>query len=350
MKQNRERLLLLVAALMLFTYLSTGSNVFAKAKTSVGAANTEQKPAEIPEDLDQARAALMDLLPQRERFVQAMKHFHHRQTALAQQEMRTARLPETTAEQKEVLAQQVRRRAALLKELYEEALKRYDDEAVLHNLYGEILYDYFGDQAGALRAWEKALSYKSDLPDPYNNLGLHFFHNGDYEVGLKHMERALQLSPKNPDFLYNMAQLYLVHYPQIGKIKGWSKEKIYKEAMKLSKKSATLAPEDFELVQDYAVNFFLAEDFGVAPDWKSAAKAWEKARTLATNNDEQFYTWLNEARVWIRAKDAAHAERCLREALRLRPDSEIAQRLIRQVQVGEFDAKQDKGKRVGGRK
>jgi tetratricopeptide (TPR) repeat protein len=102
--------------------------------------------------------------------------------------------------------------------------------------------------------------------------------------------------------------------------------------MKLSKRAAELKPTDYSLAQDYAVNFFVADQFSAQPDWDSAAAAWQKARGQARRIDEVFYTWMNEARAWMRKPDPARAETCLQEALKIYPDNDVAKSLLRRVQ------------------
>ena len=112
------------------------------------------------------------------------------------------------------------------------------------------------------------------------------------------------------------------------RIKGWDRPRVYEEAMKLSGRTVALSPNDFELLRDHATNYFLAKDFGAAPDWDAAAKAWQAAREHTRNNAERFNTWLNEARVYIRADKAKKARKCLEQADKLMPDNEIVQTLM----------------------
>ncbi|MEA3366315.1 MAG: hypothetical protein U9Q79_11810, partial [Candidatus Hydrogenedentes bacterium] len=104
-------------------------------------------------------------------------------------------------------------------------------------------------------------------------------------------------------------------------------KKVYRRAMKMSKKAAELSNE-YELIEDYAVNFFAAEHFQLEADWGDAARAWQWAREEARTDVEEFYTWLNEARVWIEDGKEAKARTCLEEALKLRPESEVAANLL----------------------
>ena len=109
---------------------------------------------------------------------------------------------------------------------------------------------------------------------------------------------------------------------------------MYKEAMKLSKQAAELRPTDYELAQDYAVNFFAAAQLGVEADWAKAAAAWQDARARATQLDQVFYTWLNEARSWLNGSENTKAAACLQEALKIDPNNAIARQLLEKAKAG----------------
>jgi len=212
--------------------------------------------------------------------------------------------------------------------------QRYDHNAHVRNFYGNVLYDVMGKQEEGVKEWLTAVSLDSKYSDPYNNLGMHYFHIGRYPLGYQNMDKALELDPKSPDYCYNMAQNYLIFRPQTEEYRGWSTKRVYKEAMKLSKKAVKLAPDDYEILQDYAVNFLAAENFNLKVDWKDSIKAWEAARKHAPSTIEQFYTWLNEGRAWRRLENKDEALRCFKEALALQPNSEVTQRLISELEAG----------------
>ncbi len=205
---------------------------------------------------------------------------------------------------------------------------RYPNNARALNYYGEFLYDYGKDQAKALQNWRVAVKLDDELAATHNNLGIHFFHTGDYRNGLKHLQRALELEKDNPDFLFNMSQMYMIFFPQLGPMLDLSKEKIYKEAMRMSKKAAELVPDDYDLLLDYATNFYAAENFGIESDWEAAALAWQRARPHASTEIQTFYTFLNEGRTWLRSDKKQNAVKPLEEAAALRPDSQVAKQLL----------------------
>ena len=218
------------------------------------------------------------------------------------------------------------------RQAYEYLVTQYPKNARAHNYYGELLYDYFGDQVTAIKEWNLAMSLDSHFSAPLNNLAIQYCHNGQYQLGFDAYDRALAIDPGHPDYLFNLTQAYLLYFPQVQELRNWKKPRVYKEAMKLSKRAAEAAPDDFELAQDYANNFYAAENFDVRPDWSKAAKAWEAARNLARTDVERFFTWLNEGRVWIRQGNKAKAAECLNEAIKLRPDEPVPKKLLAELQ------------------
>ena len=223
-------------------------------------------------------------------------------------------------------------RRVLLERAYKVLLAHYPKNARALNYYGEFLFDQRGEAAGAVQSWKLAIAEDSELSLPHNNLGIFYSHTGDYQRGLAEYQKALELEPDNADFKFNLAQMYLINWPQVKEILKWDDARVYKEAMKLSRDAAALRPADFQLQQDYAVNFFVAERFGAKANWKEAAAAWQEARKRATGLDEVFFAWLNEGRVWLEASDNERAIPCLKEALTIFPGSEVAQKLLAKAQ------------------
>jgi tetratricopeptide (TPR) repeat protein len=277
-------------------------------------------------------------LEEEETFVDAVRGFDklHTGVALTAQKAAAERKKVGDMEGHDRKMEEAHAAVALVREAYEWALGHYPNNARLHNYYGELLYDAYGDQMAALKAWHNATSMDSDLAGPHNNLGLHYCHSGRYELGFAEMEKALELDKKNPDYHFNMAQLMLIHTPQYAAWKGYSPKKVYKRAMKHSETAVENAPEDYDILEDYAVNFFAAERYEIEADWHDAARAWQAAREHARNDSEKFFTWLNEGRVWLRAGLPEKAVDPLVTAVSMMPDSEPALELLKRArdQVG----------------
>jgi tetratricopeptide (TPR) repeat protein len=239
--------------------------------------------------------------------------------------------PELTEAEIQAKSNEIQLCLAQLTALGDLGLKTFDHSASVHNFRGTVYYDGFGKQMEGVKEWLEAVSLDPKYSDPHNNLGMHYFHSGLYELGFQNMDKALELDPKNADYCFNMAQNYLIYRPQTEKIRGWDAPKIYKEAMKLSKKATKLAPDDYEILEDYAVNFIAAENFELKPDWKESTKAWQAAREHAENNVQTFFTWLNEGRAWRNLENKKEARRCFEAALEVIPGNEVATRLLDDV-------------------
>lgn len=225
------------------------------------------------------------------------------------------------------------RRLALIEQSWLFALQYYPNDARANNYYGEFLYDYRRRVPEAVQKWLLASRMDSGLASPHNNLGIHYFHIGDYDNGLKHLRSALKLEPKNPNFLYNLSQMYVIHFPYLQRKYGMPEKKLYKEAMRLSKEAAKYAPDDYDIVKDYALNFFAGENFGVDVPWNEGAKAWIQARNLARTEAEQFHCHLQEGRAWIKAGESARALAALNEARAFEPGSAVIQKLIDETEA-----------------
>jgi len=224
-----------------------------------------------------------------------------------------------------------RDRIAAVEEAYLRVLRRHPKNARALNYYGELLYDRLRRESEGVQFWEKAAAADSRYAAPRNNLGIHYCHAGDYAKGFTNFDRALKLEPDNPDFLYNHAQVLLIHRSHAQRHYRCTLEQVYVRAMEESKKAVAIQPDDFELARDYAQNFFAAEQFGVEADWRLALEAWARARALAGSSAEEFLAWMYEARAAIRLGDNDHARHALRQALALKPDSAAAKALMDRI-------------------
>ncbi|MGC9053019.1 MAG: tetratricopeptide repeat protein, partial [Candidatus Hydrogenedens sp.] len=148
-----------------------------------------------------------------------------------------------------------------IEEIYKEGLSKYPANIRIYDDYGAFLYDYKGDYINSVQLWEQG--YKLDEKDASinNNLALHYFHIGEYDKGWDYLQNALKYGENESNILYNSAQIFIIYRNQIQERTGWDKEKIYKKAMEYSEKAVKISPNDFELLKDYALNFFAAVQF-----------------------------------------------------------------------------------------
>lgn len=287
------------------------------------------------EALPKELAGLRPLLDDEERAVEAVHTFDQMCRALMKWDKALAERAARQGEQETArdCIERMQKRLDLVVCAYKELLARYPENPRAQTYYGEVLYDYLGDQAAAVEAWLRAEKSAPGWGIPLNNLALHYCHNGEVERGIRYSERALECDPENPDFLFNSAQIHFNFFPEIQRLRSWDKPEVYRAAMEMSGKAARIDPLDFELAHDYALNFFAGANFGVEVDWDQAATAWQQARTSASNPEERFNTWINEARAWRKKPDLERAEACLVDALAILPGNPAAERLLATVRA-----------------
>jgi tetratricopeptide (TPR) repeat protein len=296
--------------------------------TSPQASTVPASPA-VPDELD----GIKNLLDKEKEVVDAAYAFQRVQLGLANWDERMAReIALKGGEQNEKDAQAKLDAAHHRRELVAKAWtmihEKYQENPRVMSYYGVVLYFDLGRPDEALMLWNKAMALDEKLPDPVNELMIHHFHSGDYDNGWRMLEKVQKLAPNSADVLFNIAQIYFTYHDQACKRYKWKPERVYKEAMKLTKKATEIEPNDFELLQDYANSFNAAENFQVEADWNESAEYWKKARQFAPDAHSVYFTWLNEARSAIRAGDRARAEACLAETLKLDPKSKAANMLM----------------------
>lgn len=262
-----------------------------------------------------------------ERKVRALDKLY---TAIALVKLEEARSLKERGEQEnaKTLAAEAGAHWAEVQEAYELGLAHFDDSVLLHTFYGELLHDHLGQQDKAIEHWEKAVNLDKACARAQNNLGMYYLHIGRYEDGLACMDKALEAEPDNPDWLFNMVQVYLTNFTQVMKIRGWDRIKVYEEAMRMSERTVALSPSDYELLYDNALNHFLADRFGATPDWGRAVRAWQETLKRARKPTQRLECLLNEARVLLRAGDSERARACLEQAQGLAPDSPVVRQLL----------------------
>lgn len=241
-------------------------------------------------------------------------------------------------------AQDIRARLDALAAGWLYLLERYPQNPRVNNYYGEYLYDHTRDQAEAVRFWLQSIALDPAFGPGHNNLGVHYLHTGGVQMGLQHLHTAIELAPDNPDYLFNIVQAYLNYRREVQRWYGLDEDKVYAAAMKFSAHAAAMAPDDLDLVQDYAVNFFAAENFDVEADWKAAAEAWDRVLALPLAPVQRHFGLLNKARVMIRMGNLEAAIPLLEESLTLEPGSEAAANLLTQCR-GELEAGTQKKKK-----
>jgi len=327
---------LICAWLLAAAFGAVSANAESTETPRADAPSVSEPPAETF-DPDAELTRLAPFLDDEEQAIEAVRQFDRVQQRFAAWDSDLAEQYAAEGDQDLARAASNRLRARIetVRTAYEQLLARYPDNAEAHNFLGELHYDWLDDEATALTAWHRARELDEQLAAPRNNLAIHYCHVGEYQRCLGLFDEVMALDPDNPDYLFNITQVFLIHPRHIEAHYNIERPEVFERAMEMSRKAAQMKPEDYSLTQDYAVNYFAGENFGVTVNWADAAEAWKAARKAVRRSDELFYTWLNEGRVWLRDGNNKDAARCFQQALAIMPESEIAQQLLARAEGGE---------------
>jgi tetratricopeptide (TPR) repeat protein len=211
-------------------------------------------------------------------------------------------------------------------------LVKFPENAAAHNYYGEALADLKNNHAQAAQEWLKAIELDPQLPDPHNNMGIHYGHFGNPGKAIDEFRKAVELGPNVAEFHFDLALAYHnFRYVAMSKL-DWTLPRLFEEILKESRTARKLNPEDLEIAADYARTFFSAQDFQVVPDWPEALSAWQYCLALTEDPAQRFNILLNLGRVALRMDRKKEAREYLNEALSIRPDSLVAKKLVETAQ------------------
>lgn len=236
------------------------------------------------------------------------------------------------------IVQDMQRRHQVIQEAYALVLARYPNNARANNYYGDALFDFAGEEDRAVSHWTKATEYDPDFAPPYISLGNHYTHSGLYAKGLEAFDKAIAVDPQSPEGYYHLVQIYLINWPSLEPLLNKSSQELYAEAIAMSEKASRLAPNDYELARDYALNFFAGDRMQATVDWPKAAQAWERVHILAKSGTMKFQALLYQARAYIRAENSSGAENALVAALKIMPENQVAKDLLEKVRTRDSNA------------
>ncbi len=156
-----------------------------------------------------------------------------------------------------------------------------ENSHLIHNLKG-IKYYNEKEFSRALSEFEKAISFKSNYAEPYNNMGIIFKKTGDIEKALRYYERALLLNPEYAEALNNSGVVLL----SMGRTK--KAEARFKKAIKIKPSYA-----------DPYLN--LAQSLDSSGSEYRALRYYEDFLEKTTGGDIQFIATVRERGLQIRS-------------------------------------------------
>lgn len=230
------------------------------------------------------------------------------------------------------LNSRIDQRYAIVRKRYEDFLRRHPRHARAELAYGSFLYDIQEEEEG-VRHMERARDLDPKNPAVWNNLANHHGHHGDVKVAFEYYAKAIELDPEQPVYLQNLATTVYLFRTDGKEYYGLSEEELFNKSLDLYRRAIRLDPKSFTLAADYAQTYY-----GIRPlRTEDALKAWRHALEVAGDSIERQGVQLHLARVQMMSGRFAAA----REHLQLVTDDlyrVLKERLQRSLEHREAQA------------
>ena len=192
----------------------------------------------------------------------------------------------------EILNSRIQKRLDVVKQEYEDFLKRNPKHVRAYLAYGSFLGD-IKDEDGARDQYEKARQIDPKNPAAWNNLANYYGHNGPVTNAFAYYEKAIELNPTEPVYYQNFGTTVFLFRKDAMEFYKINEQQVFNKALELYSKALKLDPNNFELAQDVAQTYY-----GIRPPrFDDALKAWTNALHTAESDVEKEGVYIHIARI-----------------------------------------------------
>ena len=192
------------------------------------------------------------------------------------------------------LNRRIRKRFEPVRAGYEDLIKRHPSNAAALVAYSSFLNDV-GDLEEALAQLEKARELSPKDPAIWNNLGVYYSdgHHGPPINSFHCFEKAIELKPSESLYYHNFADAVYMFRRDAEEYYHIDEPQVFDKALALYTKALKLDPTDFPLATDLAEAYY-----GIRPmRTEDALIAWTNALQIAHDEIEREGVYLHLARV-----------------------------------------------------
>lgn len=234
---------------------------------------------------------------------------------------------------REELRQRIQKRAAPIRNAYEDFLKRNPKHSNAHLAFASFLEDIH-DEEKALEHMLKAKEANPNNPAAWNNLANHYGHFGGVTNSFSHYEKAIELDPKESVYYHNFGTTVFLFRVDAQNYFGINEQQVFDKALTLYSNAMRLDPTNFLLATDVAMTYY-----GIRPTrTDDALKAWGDALKLADSSLQREGVHIHLARFKMNAGRFAEA----REHLNIVTNAELGElkaRVLRNIELREHPEK-----------
>jgi tetratricopeptide (TPR) repeat protein len=191
---------------------------------------------------------------------------------------------------------------------YETFVQQQPSDARGHVAYGNFLMAR-DDERGAQAEWEKALVLDPQNPSMYNSLAGRYSESGPVDKSFTYFTKAIELSPKEPAYYHNFADVLFVRRKQAAIFYGLTEQGVYARSLLLYSNALTLDPLNFNFARDLAQTYYSLKPL----PFDRALGAWTNAINIARQEVDLHDSYVHLARVKMLAGrfDEARAQLAL---------------------------------------
>ena len=200
------------------------------------------------------------------------------------------------------LERRINERLAPIRKGYEDYLARHPNEARAHLAFGDFLNDR-QDERGAQAQWERALQLDTNNPAIYNNLAGRYGESGPVNKAFEYFSKAIELSPKEPVYYHNFADVLFVLRKQAGSYYGVDEQNVYGRCLLMYSNALRLDPTNFPFARDFAQTYYSLKPLRT----DEALNAWTNALKIAREERDRQDAVVHLARVKMLAGRFAEA-------------------------------------------
>src|SRR4029078_1222259 len=128
-----------------------------------------------------------------------------------------------------------------------------------------------GDEYEGSKHMEKALELDPKNPAAWNNLANYYGHRSPVKKSFEHYAKAIELDPKEPVYYWNFGTTVYLFRKDAMEFYKIDEKQVFDKALDLYRKALKLDPTNFVLSSDYANSFYGTKP----PRYEEGLKAWE---------------------------------------------------------------------------
>jgi len=178
---------------------------------------------------------------------------------------------------------------------YDDFLTRHTNHARAHLAYAGFLNDIH-DEDAAVPHMEKSLELDPKNPAAWNNLANYYGHYGEPKKAFEYYGKAIALNPDESVYYQNFGTTVYLFRLDAKEFYNINEQQVFDKALELYDKARKIDPEDFPLATDVAQTFY-----GIKPlRTNDALVAWTNAFKVARDEIEREGVQIHFARInWM---------------------------------------------------